>query len=462
MQRQEKIIITIVACAFFMEGLDSTIINTALPQIANSLHIYPLDLKLALTVYLLVAGFIIPISGWLSDRFGSKVILSAALLLFSAGSVFCGFAHSLSDLIIARIIQGAGGALSLPVGRLLLVRTFSKTDFIHAMTLTATFGLLGPAFGPLVGGTLTSYVSWRAIFFVNLPIGLYGLYCVIKHIQNFKDPEVQAFDWIGFSMIGLSLAFLLFGMETAFNQLENILALIMGFIGLLGYYFYAKRKKSAIINLNLFKKRRFNFILLGGCFARLSISASPFLVPLLLQLQFSYTSMQSGLMTAFTALGMFTTKIFLKHLIKHYGLENILIFNTFLLFLSGILLAGLTLEPHFIVIAPILFLNGLIVSLQFSSMNGLTYTSIPSHLQSMGTSFISSLQQIIGSFGIAIAALLLQICIPGEALSNAPSVMSFRITFLIIALFPLVALFCFKHADLVKTKKSIDLTNDVG
>lgn len=212
--QSKKVLIWIIGCAFFMEGLDGTIINTALPPIAESIGTDPLHLKVALTAYLLAAGIMIPASGWLADRFGCQRIFSMALLIFLVGSIACGLSQNLTELVIARVVQGMGGALSLPVGRLIFVRNFKKKELTSVMSLTATFGLLGPTLGPVIGGALTTYVDWRAIFFINIPIGLLGFYLAKKHIKNYKDPKLKKFDAWGFFILSFSLAFILIALDT--------------------------------------------------------------------------------------------------------------------------------------------------------------------------------------------------------------------------------------------------------
>ncbi len=445
----QKIIIVIVACAFFMEGLDGSIINTALPQISLSLHSDPLHLKLALTCYLLTAGVIIPMSGWMADRFGCQFIFASALILFLVGSILCGLSHTVMQLVVSRIVQGAGGALSLPVGRLLFMRHFDKESFVSAMATTATFGLLGPSLGPLLGGLLTNYISWRAIFFVNVPIGLTGFYFVLKYIENFKDPDIHPFDWKGFLLLAGSLAVLLLGLDTVIDPIfEEGLALIFlgaGLVGVCAYWLYAKHQVAPLISTRLFDSLSFRLVIMGSIFARLAISVSPFLVPLLLQVGFHYTALQAGLMTAWGAIGMLLTKFFFRRLLNYFGYRKLLILNSSLLSLSTLVLASLSLHPPVVLIVFILFCNGVISSIQFSSMNSYGYSNIPPRLQSMGSSFMSSMQQVAAGFSIALAALILECFLHSTNIMGTYSPPAFRYTFLCVALFPLLGILFFRR-----------------
>ncbi len=443
MDSTKRFLIVIVACAFFMEGLDATIINTALPQIAYSLQTDPLHLKVALTAYLLAAGIVIPVSGWLADYFGCHRIFTSAVIIFLVGSIACGCAQNLTELVLARVIQGTGGALSLPIGRLLFMRNFSKTELVSAMSLTATFGLLGPSFGPLIGGALTTYVSWRAIFFVNIPIGLLGFYFAWYHIENIKNPDLKKFDVWGFLIISLSLAALLVGLDTIIDPLlgplSTALLIAIGFCGLIVYVFYARTRDYAIISTRLFQNRTFAYVIFGSLFVRFSISAAPFLIPLLLQVGFAYSPMVSGIFTAAGAFGMLITKLFVSQTLKTFGHRLVLIISSLLFSVSLASLSIIALHPAIAIIFLLLLINGIIASMQFTAMNTLAYGSVAPALQASGSSFISSLQQIMSSFSIALSAMTLELFLHSHTILHTYSPPAFEHTFLVLALWPILS-----------------------
>ncbi len=448
MNAKKRILITIVACAFFMEGLDGTIINTALPQIAHTLKTDPLHLKVALTAYLLAAGIIIPVSGWMADRFGAKRIFTSALIMFLLGSIACGLSQNLTELVITRIVQGAGGALSLPIGRLLFVRNFTRSELTSAMSLTATFGLLGPSLGPLIGGALTTYISWRTIFFVNIPIGLVGFYFAYHYIDNIKDPESKKFDYQGFILLSIGLAAILVSLDTIIDPIIDtaftIIIFSIGVASLVIYAFYAKGKTKALIPLSLFRDPNFKIMTLGSIFTRLITGAAPFLLPLLLQIGFGYSPLQSGLFTALSAVGMLATKFFTVRILNRYGHRKVLIVNSFFMTLTTLALCLVALHPPIIIIGLLIFINGVIMSMQFTTMNTLGYSSIPQNLQASGSSFMSSFQQVMSSFSIACAASVLQVFLHSRVILHIYSPPAFLKTFLVISFLPLIGslIFC--------------------
>lgn len=447
MDISKRILVTIVACAFFMEGLDATIINTALPQIALTLQTDPLHLKVALTAYLLAAGIFIPVSGWMADRFGCRTVFTTALLIFLLGSISCGLAQNLTELVIARIVQGIGGALSLPVGRLLFVRRFNKQEIASAMSLTATFGLLGPSCGPLIGGALTTYFNWRAIFFVNVPVGLIGFYFALKYIQNYKDPQIKKFDLLGFILLSVVLSCLLIGLDTLIDPIVNNfftgVFLIGGVLGLFLYAFYARNREYALFSAALFKSKVFKLAVVGSTFIRLTIGAAPFLVPLLLQVEFGYTAMMSGVFTAASAVGMLLTKFFVTQTLQRYGHRLVLMVNSFLFAISTLMLSIIAWHPPMVLIFLLMLVNGVVASMQYTAMNTLGYSNIPKEVQASGSSFMSSFQQLMSSFSIAMAALVLQGFLQSRTILHIQSPLSFAKTFCVLAFLPLLSVWIF-------------------
>ena len=323
MTQIQRIIITLTATAFFMEGLDGSIMNTSLPQIALSLHLTPLHLKVALTTYLLAAGVMIPISGWLADKFGIKVIFRLAIVIFLLGSILSGLSNNIVIIVLGSIIQGIGGALSVPLGRLLLVRHFSKAEFIVALSTISSFGLIGPSIGPLIGGFLTTFLNWRFIFFVNIPIGFFALYYVQKHIENTKNPKVKSFDFLGFTILATSLILLLLAFETltehTLTGIEIITLGLLGCIGLTAYWFYAKNHERAVISPKLLNTPNFKSIVINSMTIRLALGIIPFLGPLLLQLGLNMSAMMSGLYSGASGIAMIFAKSWVQKLLRRFN-----------------------------------------------------------------------------------------------------------------------------------------------
>jgi EmrB/QacA subfamily drug resistance transporter len=439
----QNIIITLVATAFFMEGLDGSIMNTSLPQIAFSLGTTPLHLKLALTSYLLMGGIFIPISGWMADKFGTRIIFCLSIIIFLLGSSFCGFAANLDWLVFGRIIQGIGGAFSIPLARLLLIRNFSKKEFIYRLNTIAVFALIGPSVGPLVGGFLTTFINWRFIFFINLPIGIFALYYVYKYIHNNTNPKIQSFDFMGFFVLAISLTSLLIGLdiltEHSWSLLSTFALIIISLLGLVIYWRYAQKKAHPIIAPKLFEDLIFRKILIYGVAARLALGMLPFMGPLLLQLGLGMSAMASGIYTGATGLAMIASKPLSTFLLKRFRSGKIISMACFLLFFSfntNILICYI---PRFWIILPVLILNGLIASMIFSAINSIIYSRIHDDFQSMGTSFVSAFQQILQSFGIAIGAFILYLFLHGNVNEDHYSVNAFALTYATLSLLPLIS-----------------------
>lgn len=451
---QQRIIIILVAAAFFIEGLDGSIMNTSLPQIAESLNTTPLHLKVALTTYLLMAGIFIPISGWLADKFGTKVIFRLAIIIFLTGSIMCGFSHDVSFLVLGRIIQGIGGALSLPIGRLLLVRNFSRAEFIYAMSTVGTFGLIGPSIGPLIGGFLTTYVNWRLIFFVNIPVGLFAFYFVQTHINNETDKDIKRFDLIGFLLLALSLTTLLIALDILTEHIVTLttsfIITLISMLGLFIYWLYAKKKDYAVISPHLFDHKIFRKVVFDSLPIRLGLGVLPFIGPLLLQLGLGYSAMVSGIYTGISGIAMILAKPLIRRLLHYFTSGWINTITAFLLFLSFNATILVCYYPYTWVILITFIVNGLLASMQFTAMNSLAYSNINPKFQSGGTSFLSAFQQILQSFGIALAAFILYLFLHGNIETPRYSLNAFALTYAVLSLLPLIAAIGFyqiRHQD---------------
>ncbi len=439
---RQFVIPLIVASGLFMENLDSTVIATALPSIAHSLDEDPLRLNLAITSYLLSLAVFIPLSGWLADRFGARTVFSSAILVFTAGSIACGMSHSLGELVAARILQGIGGAMMVPVGRLVLLRTIPKDQLVNAMTYLTVPALLGPVMGPPVGGFIVTYYSWRWIFFINIPMGILGLLLTQRFIANTREDNPRPFDSRGFVLVGLGLAGLMFGFETLGRDLlprEIVGALlVIGVIGIALYVIHARRTPNRILDLGLFQYVTFRATTVGGTLFRVGIGALPFLLPLMFQLGFGLTAFSSGLLTFTSAAGAMFMKMSAAPIIRAFGFRRVLIANTFIatsFIFSYALFKPDT--PHALVIAALLA-GGFFRSLQFTSLQTIAYAEILPTQMSQATTMVSVAQQLALSLGVGCGAMFLHLTLwwTGGALSAG----SFAPAFVGVALLSVMSL----------------------
>jgi EmrB/QacA subfamily drug resistance transporter len=324
----------IVACALFMQNLDSTVISTALPAMARAFGAEPTHMNVALTSYMLSLAVFIPCSGWLADRFGARTVFRAAILVFTIGSVLCGMANSLAFLVGARILQGVGGAMMVPVGRLVLLRTTPKSELVAAMAWLSTPALIGPVLGPPLGGFLVTYFSWRLIFDINIPIGVLGVVLVTLFVEEIREPVVTRFDWRGFVLSAVGLASLMFGFETigrgVFPLTVSIAALVVGLVCASAYILHARSHARPILDLSLFRYRTFTVAVAAGTLFRVGIGAIPFLLPMMLQLTFGRSAAQSGLITFASSLGALVMKPAATGALRRLGFRNTLLYNAVL------------------------------------------------------------------------------------------------------------------------------------
>jgi EmrB/QacA subfamily drug resistance transporter len=402
----------VVSLAFFMEFIDTTAINTAIPAMAQSLQVEPVDLKVALISYLLSLATFIPISGWLADKFGPKQVFLTALLIFTLSSIWCGFANSLPELIIARFVQGLGGALNMPIGRLIIAQSFAKEELIHRMARVIMVGSLGVMLGPFIGGWITERLSWHWIFWVNVPVGLINILLGLYFLKLKKKKAPPPLDKVGFVLFGLSLAGFVFGLsalsETLMDVRIAILVITISIILMLLYFKHSRGLSNPIVKIDLFICRTFRVASIGSLISRLGFSGVPFLLPLLLQICFGMTAEISGLMLSPIALGIVLAKAIFLPFLRALGYKRFLIFNTFVSGLSIFLFAFVTKSTPLYGIGFLTFFYGLVMSLQFSAINSLAYADLSSEDFSAGTSISSTLQQLSQSFGVAISALFVR------------------------------------------------------
>ena len=406
-----------------MESLDTTILNTAVPVVSAALHVAPLSMKSVLASYTLSLAVFIPISGWMADRFGTRRVFASAIGLFTLGSFLCGISNDIHLLVLFRVLQGCGGAMMVPVGRLTLVRTFAKSELIRAMSFVAVPGLVGPMLGPIAGGLIVGYWQWRYVFFVNLPIGLIGLIMVYLHLPDYRVADSKPLDIVGLILFGSGVALLsyvleIFGDHTlSGREIAALLALSLTLLG--GYLVHANHTEYPLLKLDLFKIRTFSAATSGSFFTRLGIGGVPFLLPLLYQLGLGYTPIQSGLLIIPQAMTALSVKFLLPKILDRAGYRTVLVSNTVMLGLMLMLFA--TVRPG----TPVLLILlqacgfGALSSLQYTSMNTLVYADVPSSLTSSASSIASTMQQMAISFGVAAAGLTTAIFIPAAIRSNS-------------------------------------------
>ncbi len=410
---QSRILVpVIVASALFMENLDATVLATSLPAIARDMNEDPIALKLALTSYLLSLAVFIPVSGWMADRFGAKNVFRAALSVFMIGSIACGFASALTDFVIARIVQGMGAAMMTPVGRLVILRSVPKAELVSALAWFTIPAIVGPIMGPPVGGFITTYFSWRWIFFINIPIGLLGIVLATRFIGDVRERETPPLDARGLVLLGIGLSGLVFGLAILGQDLVPFwLAISLIVVGMLFSWAYMRHAGHAahpVLNLNLIRILTFRASVFGGAAFRIGAGASSFLLPLLFQIGFGMTAFRSGLLTFAIAIGAFTMKFTAGPILRRFGFRNVLIANAILSSSFICFYALFTPATPHIVILGVLLVGGLFRSLQFTAINSLTYADIAQPAMSQATSFASAAHQLSLSIGVATAALVLE------------------------------------------------------
>lgn len=400
----------LVAVALFMENLDATIVNTAVPTMAANLAVAPLSLKGVLTAYTLSLAVFIPISGWMADRFGTKRIFALAITLFLVGSFLCGISVNVPMLVVSRILQGMGGAMMTPVGRLALIRSFPRSEMLTTMNYVVIPALIGPLLGPFVGGFIVHWLPWRVIFFLNLPFGFAGLWLVRRYMPDFRDAAAPPLDRIGFLLFGTGIALLSYVLEV-FGE-HSMRPTDMGFmlagaLALLAVYgWHAQNTAAPVLTLALFRVRTFRVPVVGGFVTRLGIGGMPFLLPLLYQIGLGYPAWQAGLLTMPQAIAAIGMKVASKPLLARFGHRTVLMWNTLFL---GFTIMVFTQIDRGVPIWTILLLSlaqGFFSSLQFTAMNSLVFADISDADASKASSISSTAQQMSLSFGVAFATLL--------------------------------------------------------
>lgn len=450
--RLTRIVPLIVAVAFLMENIDASVLSTSLPAMAVDLATDPIHLKLVLTSYLLALAVFIPASGWAADKFGARVVFRAAILVFALGSIACGLSQTLGQLVLARTLQGIGGSMMMPVGRLILLRTVPRDGLVSALAWLTVPALLGPVIGPPLGGYITTYFHWRWIFWINIPLAVLGIVLVTLLIPNIRETGTGRFDLKGFVLAGPGLAAFLTGLTLAglnLAPLWGILALVLGGMALtFGFVRHALRVADPLVDLRLLMLPTFRIAVMAGSLFRMSVGALPFLLPLMFQLGFGMTAFASGLLTFSSGMGAMAMKFAAQPLLRRFGFRGVLMGNAVI---SGVLILG----PAFFiqatpvpVIVAVLVAGGLSRSLQFTSINAIGYAEVPAERLSSATSFTAVLQQVSGSVGITLAAMGLEICGALRG-TSAPDLGNFPYVFALLAGLALssAAIFARLHKD---------------
>jgi EmrB/QacA subfamily drug resistance transporter len=405
---KERLIPLIVATALFMENMDSTVIATSLPAIAADIGTSPLTLKLAITSYLLSLAVFIPASGWTADRFGARMVFSLAVAVFMIGSIGCALSTSVNHFVIARILQGAGGAMMTPVGRLVLLRSIDKSALVNAMAWVTVPALVGPVIGPPLGGFITTYFSWHWIFLINIPIGLIGIFMALRYIDPIRSENPERFDLYGLVLAGIGLGGIAFGLSVAGLNLlpwTVVVALVaVGSISMTLYVIHARRTGSPVLDFSLLRLPTLRASIIGGFLFRLGIGALPFLLPLLMQVGFGLSPFRSGLVTFASAVGAMGMKTLAARIIRTFGFRNIMVVNAIVSSLFLAASALFTASTPLLLIMIILVVGGFFRSLQFTAINTVAYAEVEPAQMSRATTLVSVNQQLAISAGVAVGA----------------------------------------------------------
>ncbi len=441
-----RLIPLIIASALFMENMDSTVIATSLPAIAKDLGTDPIVLKLAFTTYLLSLTVFIPISGWLADRFGARHVFRAAIAVFTLGSLACGMATSLGELVAARGLQGIGGAMMVPVGRIILLRAIPKSQLVDALAWLTIPALIGPLIGPPVGGFITDTFGWRWIFWMNLPFGIAAIVLATVLMPETGVDTVPPLDWKGFLLSGLGLSALIFGLTVMGRDLlpgqTPVGLVLLGLVLVILYILHARRHPNPILDLRLLRIETFRAGVVGGSLFRIGVGAVPFLLPLMFQLAYGMSALESGLITFVAAAGAISMKFGAARMIRRFGFRTLLIANGLLASVSIAVMGLLSATTPYILAVALLFVGGFLRSLQFTALNAMSYSDVTSEQASYATSLYTVAQQLSLSMGVVLAAFVLEAAQwwRGEMLLTP---MDFTIAFAVVAVCSLSAMWQF-------------------
>jgi EmrB/QacA subfamily drug resistance transporter len=400
----------VVATTLFMEQLDSTVVNTAIPAMAASLQVTPLSLKAVVTSYILSLAVSIPVSGWMADRFGTRRVFMTAIAIFTIASVLCGLSVNSPMLVASRLLQGFGAAMMMPVGRLTIVRTFPKNELLAAMNFVIIPALIGPLLGPTIGGLIVHWMTWRDIFFINVPVALVALFLAHRHMPDYREENTRPLDFIGLVLFGTGIALLSWLLEVfGEHKLDVTSAAVLLFIAcalLAAYVWHAQDAPHPLLRLALFKIRTFRVSVLGGFVTRIGVGGLPFLLPLLYQLGLGLPAWQSGLLMMPSAAAAMGMKVISVRVLARFGYRQVLTVNTLLIGVTISMFSFVQSGTPLYVIVAISLCLGFFNSLQFSSMNSIAYADVDGPNSSMASTMASSMQQLSMSFGLAAGSLV--------------------------------------------------------
>ena len=437
--RSPLYVTTLIAGAFFMENLDGTIIATALPQMARSFHVGAVNLNIGMTAYLLTLAVFIPISGWVADRFGARSVFASAIAVFTLASLLCGASRTLTQFTLMRILQGIGGAMMVPVGRLIVLRNTPKEKLTQAIAYITWPGLTALVIGPPLGGFITTYATWHWIFFLNLPIGVLALILALLWIENVSAEEKHPFDWLTFVFAGFASTGAVYAMEKLGGdgvhwQVPAIIFLLSLFSGTLAIVAARRKPAVSLIDLESLKLKTYSLSVYGASAFRVAVSVLPFLLPLMFQITFGLNAFRSGLYLLALFAGDLSMKVFVIQVLRLFGFRRVLIVNGTITAASMALCATLSPATPTVLILVILFFHGACRSMQFTCMTTLAYTEISPSRMSRANGFLSAVMQLSMGMGVAVGAITLRLVAHAHGHSAAmPQLRDFHLAILFMS-----------------------------